>query len=339
MNKTINKELIIIGGGPAGLKAAQEAAGYGLDYIILEKGKIGQAWRDIRPQMSMLSPCHPQRDWTSLDQRFPIWKLDVQRPYCTAGEFSSYLQAFADFYRLNIQEDCRVISVDFDGHRFFAEDKEKNEYSAPFLLLANGIFNNPFIPDIPGLNTNKNFIHSHFYKGPELFRGKRVLVVGAGNSAAEIAVELSGYSMVYLASRDRLKFFSETNRLYHIRGIYESYLRELIRMEIIRLLEQKEITQLKENRVFFGAEQLRVDKIIFATGYRPDHSIFHKLRTDRNKKFSLFKTADSSAAGFQGLYFAGANIAQPKSVVTIHSFIKYIPGLIEEIYYKLQTSD
>ena len=69
MLDTISKEVIIIGGGPAGLKCAEEAQKHKIDYIIVERGEVGQAWKEIRPDMPMLSPCHPQRDWTSLSNR------------------------------------------------------------------------------------------------------------------------------------------------------------------------------------------------------------------------------------------------------------------------------
>jgi len=53
------KELIIIGAGPAGLRAGEEAQRLGLDYLILERGSVAQAWREIRANMPMLSPSHP----------------------------------------------------------------------------------------------------------------------------------------------------------------------------------------------------------------------------------------------------------------------------------------
>ena len=73
----IEKELLIIGSGPAGLKAGEEAQKKGLDYLIIEKGEVAQSWRDIREDMIMLSPCMPQRDWTSISDNFPIWKMNV----------------------------------------------------------------------------------------------------------------------------------------------------------------------------------------------------------------------------------------------------------------------
>ena len=94
----IEKELVIIGGGPAGLKAGEEAKAKGIDYIILERGEIAQSWQDIRKDMLMLSPSLPQRDWTSLSNKFPIWKLNITRPYCYAHEFVTYLIEYSNHF-------------------------------------------------------------------------------------------------------------------------------------------------------------------------------------------------------------------------------------------------
>lgn len=75
----MEKELLIIGSGPAGLRAGEEAKKAGIEYLILERGEIAQSWRDIRQDMIMLSPCLPQRDWTSISEEFPIWKMEVDK--------------------------------------------------------------------------------------------------------------------------------------------------------------------------------------------------------------------------------------------------------------------
>ena len=55
MPETISKEVIIIGGGPAGLKCAEEAQNHDIDYLALEQGEVGQAWKTLRPDMPLLS--------------------------------------------------------------------------------------------------------------------------------------------------------------------------------------------------------------------------------------------------------------------------------------------
>ena len=214
MSSNISKELIIIGAGPAGLKCAEEAQNSGLDYLIIERGEVGQAWKEIRPDMPMLSPCHPQRDWTSLSSSFPIWKLNVKRPYCNSHQFCNYLDEFNIHFKLKLKTNTEIKEVNHTGDEYILLDQNNNQYHAPIILVASGIFGNPYLPQINGLQNNPDVIHSHFYRSAEEYAGQSVMIVGAGNSAAEIAIDLTSTSMVYLVSRKDLQYFSDTQKLY-----------------------------------------------------------------------------------------------------------------------------
>lgn len=147
------KELIIIGAGPAGLKAGLDAGRQGIDYMILEKGEVAGAWREIRPDMPMLSPNHPQRDWTSISSQFPIWKLDVRRPFCSAEEFVTYLIKFSEHFNLNIKTGTTVAKISREGDHFKL-DTSDGIFQARTVYNATGFFGNPFIPKIPGMRNN-----------------------------------------------------------------------------------------------------------------------------------------------------------------------------------------
>ena len=332
-----SKELIIIGAGPAGLKAAEKAQHLQIDYILLEKGQPAQAWREIRQDMKLLSPCHPQRDWTSLSSKFPIWKFPVQRPYCTVNEFVQYLDEYADHFQLNIHSDCPVQKVRFKKGHYEVVCEDETVFTAPVLIMATGIFGNPFIPDIPGVQNNPIVLHSHYYRGPHIFKKQKVLIVGAGNSAAEIAIELSGQAMVYMVSRKELQFFSDTKKLYHIRGISESYLKELINMEIIRFRPYQHLLKIENRDVHFQDWKLTVDKIIFATGY---HGSL-KLLKNFNLRLNRYEYPEVSYSGesiqYPNLFFAGPLSFQNFSSIFIHGFVKQVPKTIDRIKEKLSS--
>lgn len=335
MSATISKELIIIGGGPAGLKAAEEAQKAGIDYLVLEKGAVGQAWREIRPDMQLLSPCHPQRDWTSISNRFPIWKLPVNRPYCSASEFVDYLDAFAKHFKLAVKTHSLVEKIEQTDRGYAVYCASLEQYEAPFLIVATGIFGNPYIPPIPGARDNPIVSHSHQYQGASAFKGRRVLIVGAGNSAAEIAIDLAGKALVYLASRKELRFFSETKKLYHIRGISESFLKELIAMEFIHYFPAQEIQRIEGKNVFFKKRQLEVDHIIFATGYRANLRNLAGLQLTVDKYHSPVITAKGESKQYSNLFFAGPLSFQSPSSIVIHGFIRLVPRTVEEIASRL----
>ncbi len=330
-------DLLIIGAGPAGLRAAQEAEDAGLQYVVLESGEIGQAWRNVRPDMRMLSPCLPQRDWTSIHYKFPIWKMDTSRPYCTATEFVNYLQAFAEHFRLNILTKVTVESVHFDDGHYLVYTDSGEHFSTRNLVAAVGVFGSPYIPSIPGVEENPYVIHSNEYQGPEAYIKERVLIIGAGNSAAEIAVDLAGKAMIYLVSRGELTFFSETQKLQNIRGISESYLKELIKMEIIRYYSYQEVLEIKENRAYLKNRIMEADKIIFATGYRPCLKIMESLQLHSNKYEAPEITMAGESIQYPGLFFVGPLAFQTPSSTVIHGFIKQISVTIQRIQERIQN--
>ncbi len=337
MGETINKELIIVGSGPAGLKSAEMAARENIDYLVLERGEVGQGWKEIRPDMKFLSPCHPQRDWTSLSEKFPIWKMDVQRPYCSSAEFVNYLDAYADHFNLNIHTNSKVVEITHDGDVFIVHAQNGKTYSAPLLLAATGIFGNPFIPNIPGARNNNHVMHSHHYRSYKDFMKQKVLVVGAGNSAAEVAIDLCGWSMVYMVSRKELQYFSDTRKLYHIRGISESYLKELISMELIRYRAYQDIQYIDQDYVQFKDWSLNVHKVIFATGYNAHIDVLKNFKIRVNKHNYPEVSMSGESIQYPNLFFAGPLAYQTSSSLVIHGFIKYLPQTIRRITERLRN--
>jgi len=332
----MKKDLVIIGSGPAGLRAGEIAQELNIDYLILEKGDIAQAWKTIRPEMRLLSPCHPQRDWTSLSSKFPIWKLDVDRPYCNANEFVNYLNSFVKHFDLEIMTQNAVGGINKDKNVFQVET-EKETIECKVILMATGFFSNPYIPNIPGVRENSNIIHSHFYTSADKYKHQRVVIVGGGNSAAEIAIELIGYSQVFLLTRNKLMFFSQSNNLCHIRGVSESYLLELIQMELIRHKENTKIEKADGNIITLSnGDKMEFNQVIFATGYRPKLDVFNieKFKNEPENKYPKLKEYGESAI-VNNIFFGGP-LAQTKLANTfIHGFTKTIPETMHEIKRRL----
>ncbi len=333
----ISKELIIIGAGPAGLRAGEEAKRHDIDYVILEKGDVGAAWRTVRPDSKMLSPCHPQRDWTSISSSFPIWRLAVERPYCNSLEFVTYLDEFAAKFNLNIVKRTLVIKIEKNDKEFKVYTNNGSGYSAPYLIIASGIFDGKYFPNIQGIENNAMVMHSHDYMSHLPFVNKRVLIVGAGNSAAEIALELAGKSILFLSTKSELKFFLQTRKLYHIRGVYESFLKEFIEMEFIRYMPRSKIKKVDKNRVFFADSELEVHKLIFATGYRPQMKFLDKginINKDRRHYPQTDKAGESPQV--ENLFFAGPLALNITNSVVLHGFLKYIPLTVNTILQRLK---
>jgi putative flavoprotein involved in K+ transport len=284
----------------------------------------------------MLSPSLPQRDWTSISSQFPIWKLDITRPYCYATEFVDYLIKYVDHFNLNIETNTPVISVcQNDG--FFEISTHKNIFRARIVLNVTGFFGNPFIPNIPGMRGNPLVMHSHQFLSIDKFRNKRVIIIGSGNSAAETAICLAGYSQVYLLSRGELSFFSQTKNLCDIRGISESYLKELISMQVIRHIAGRKIIKVEGDVIHFENESMVAQAIICATGYNADLNPIHKLNIDVDQKTNFPNIKESGESkSIKNLYFAGPLAYRHISSLLLHGFIKMIPDTIESISQKLK---
>jgi putative flavoprotein involved in K+ transport len=199
-----------------------------------------------------------------------------------------------------------------------------------------GFFGNPFIPNIPGLRGNPIVTHSHQFKSVDPFRNKRVVIIGSGNSAAETAISLAGYSQVYLLSRSELQFFSQTKNLCHIRGISESYLKELIKMEIIRHISGDKIIKVEGDTLHFEKHSLAAQAIICATGYNADLNSLNEINIEIDKKTKFPHIIPSGESkSIENLYFAGPLAYRHISSLLIHGFIKLIPDTIDDISKRL----
>jgi putative flavoprotein involved in K+ transport len=229
-----------------------------------------------------------------------------------------------------------VIDIKQNKNVFHIKTEEETIQSK-VILIATGFFSNPYIPNIPGARENSNVLHSHFYTDWKKFKHQRVLIVGGGNSAAEIAIELVGYSQVYLYTRDKLKFFSKTQNLCHIRGVSESYLLELSKMELIRHRTNTTIDEVDGSTVTLNnGEKQEFNQLIFATGYRPKLDLFKMDEFKNVSENGYPKIKKYGESALVNNIFFGGPLAQFKLANTfIHGFIKTIPETVHEIKDRL----
>ncbi len=181
-----NYDVIVIGGGQAGLSLGFYLRRTNLSYVILDsQTSTGGAWQHGWESLKLFSPAQ----WSSL----PGWLMPGggTNKYPTRDEVISYLQQYEERYHLPIKRPVLVTTVKplIDGLQVETSD---GEYFAKAVICATGSWQNPFIPYYPGQeNFNGIQIHSANYQSPEIFAGKRVLIVGGGNSGAQILSEVS----------------------------------------------------------------------------------------------------------------------------------------------------
>lgn len=333
----MSEDVIIIGGGPAGILASYHLKRFGVDSLILEGKKTGQSWREMRDGMVMLSPAVASHDMTSLAFENPIWSLvKLNGPFATKEEFVEYLDLFVKKEGIKVLEGKEVAEVRKDGNGFAVETGDGFRYLASVVVVATGVIGNPCLPDIRGIDGNRRVVHSRNYKGFDAYRGKRVLIVGAGNSGTELTIELSGIARVTLINREKLKFYSRTRDLSHIRGLSESLLKELIQFKIVELKEKIRVTKVEGGRVTFSdGTGKEFDEIIFATGYHANLPKFRDIsvRTTRDGYPKVSGRCES--ASVDGLYFTGPLAHRLKDCAFIHCFRSMVEPMALDIAEKL----
>ncbi|MGH2570260.1 MAG: flavin-containing monooxygenase [bacterium] len=178
------RDAVIVGAGPAGLAAGYALTRAGLRPTILEQGMVpGAAWQDLYDSLRLHTGKHLSAlPGLAFPRSTPLFPSKV--------EFVGYLHAYADRHRLPIRFGCRVHEARRAGGTWRLETSQ-GALESSRLVLATGILSNPVRPRWPGLDGFRGTVmHSVGYKNPSHWKGRRVLVVGTGNSAAEIAAEL-----------------------------------------------------------------------------------------------------------------------------------------------------
>lgn len=331
----MRKDVLIVGGGPAGLLLAHHFQDHKVDYHVLERGKIAQAWRSMRPGMVLLSPAVPGTDWTSLTLKHPLWALPgVRKPFPTREDFLCYVESFSREQGLSVGENVAATRAVVSPGGFLVSTTA-GEIFTRFLVLASGASTLPDYPDIPGISLNPHIVHSCDFVHCMAYAGKRVLIIGGGNSAAEIAIELAGTAKVTLCTRGPLRYFSETGELENIRGSSESMLKELIRFGILQSREDDPVVSIAHRRVrFLSGDEREFDWILCATGYRPGWVPLEggEVRADPKGFPEITSVGESTVPG---LYVCGSLARFNRRCAFIHGFRNNIDKIFWDIADRL----
>jgi hypothetical protein len=187
----------LIGAGPMGLAMAKTLLEQGIDFQGFEiHGDVGGLWDIDAPRSTMYETAHliSSKRMTEFTD-FPM--EDRVAEYPCHRELKTYFAAFADRFdlRRHFRFNTEVVGAeplgdDGDGWRVTWRDADGAEQSGTFagLLIANGTLSEPNMPRFEG-TLDCELIHSSAYRSPRQFDSKRVLVIGAGNSGCDIAVD------------------------------------------------------------------------------------------------------------------------------------------------------
>ena len=196
-------DVVVIGAGQAGLATGFYLRRSGLSYALLDDQPApGGAWRHGWASLRLFSPAQ----WSSL----PGWLMprpaappdDDGDAYPARDDVLAYLAEYERRYALPVVRPVRVAAV----RRAASDDRlhvesDAGEWTARAVVSATGSWARPVVPTVPGAATFGGAqLHSAHYRDPALFAGRRVVVVGGGNSGAQIAAELSEVAQVTWAT-------------------------------------------------------------------------------------------------------------------------------------------
>jgi cation diffusion facilitator CzcD-associated flavoprotein CzcO len=176
---------IIVGAGPAGLACAATMRGAGLNVTVFEKaGNVGAVWRRHYDRLHL----HTDRNHSGL----PGMAMPRTFPaYPSREQMVEYLESYAARFDIQPVFNTAVSRVRREGTQWRA-DAGQGSVSAPLVVVATGIADAPYRASLPGSDMYQGVVvHSSDYRNPDPYAGKRVLVVGFGNSGGEIALDLA----------------------------------------------------------------------------------------------------------------------------------------------------
>ncbi|GIH78210.1 ArsO family NAD(P)H-dependent flavin-containing monooxygenase [Planobispora longispora] len=179
-------DVAVIGGGQAGLAAGYYLRRAGADFVILDaQEQPGGAWRHAWPSLRLFSPAQ----YSSLPGR--MMPIPEGGGYPSAADVVAYLTDYEQRYDLPVIRPAAVRAVREAGERL-AVETGAGTWRARIVISATGTWGRPYVPHYAGRDVFRGRqLHTATYLGPEPLRDMRVVVVGGGNSAAQILAEVS----------------------------------------------------------------------------------------------------------------------------------------------------
>lgn len=264
LKKTHVYDLIIVGAGPAGLSAAYSAKKHGLDYLVLERAAIAQTIQNYPLGKPLFS--------TPNELEFEPGTLRPVAVKPTREEVLDYYLGFVSRERLKIRTGEAVCAIEA-GQPLIVTTESQN-YAGRAVLIAVGGMGVQNRLNIPGETPERV---SYFFRSAAGYRGKRVLVVGGGNSAAEGALYLEEGGACVTLSMRRKAIDPEPGQGSTIKPWVKSPLLQANAEGRIKILYDSRLLEIKPETVLLqvgqDAQELLCDHVFALIGARPDTSL------------------------------------------------------------------
>ena len=178
-------DTVIIGGGQPGLSVGRSLSRRNLSFVILDADdRIGDSWRNRGDSLRLFTPAR-YNGLTGMPFPAPA------HSFPTKDEMADYLEGYAAHFELPVQSGIKVDKLSREGDRLVVESGDRR-FEADNVVVAMANYQSPRVPEFaPELDRDIVQLHSSEYRNPSQLREGGVLIVGAGNSGSEIAMELA----------------------------------------------------------------------------------------------------------------------------------------------------
>ena len=194
-NSTERVDVVVIGGGQAGLSVGYCLARYNLSFVVLDAHpRIGDAWRTRWDSLRLFTPAKYDG---LIGLPFPAPAFS----FPTKDEMADYLETYARKFQLPVHTGMRVNRVSREGTRYVVEAGDRR-WEADHVVVAMATYQAPRVPEFArALAPSIRQLHSREYRNPGQLQPGDVLIVGAANSGADIAIDVAGSHRTWLSGR------------------------------------------------------------------------------------------------------------------------------------------
>ena len=289
----MNFDVCIIGAGPIGICCAIEAKKNGLSYIIIDRGCLVNSLYNYPKNMTFFSTSD---------------KLEIgEVPFIshnskpTKSEALEYYRRVVSSWELNVnlyEEVTDIIKEDK-----FEIKTSKSEYSAKKVIISTGFYDIPYKLGVPGEELPKV---KHYYDEPHPYFGMRVAVVGAANSAVDVALETYRKGAKEVTMIIREPSLSDSVK-YWVKPDVENRIEE----GSIKSYFNSNLTKIEYDKIYVstpeGEKVLENDFVLAMTGYQPDFSFLSKLGIElgEDKYKTPVHNPETMETNIEGIYLAG----------------------------------
>jgi len=286
-------DVCIIGAGPIGLNCAIEAIKSNLTYLIIDKGCLINSLYNYPNNMTFFS--------TSDKLEIGNVPFISHNSKPTKSEAMEYYRRVSSSWKLKLNLYEEVIDIKNDGN--FKIITSKRDYSAKNVIIATGFYDLPYKLNIPGEDLKKV---KHYYDDPHPYFGMKIAIVGAGNSAVDVALETfrKGCKEVSMVIREPKL---NSNIKYWVKPDIENRIKE----KNIKAYFNSRITKITDKKIELNIKNKKIvlenDFVLAMTGYQPNFNFLKKvgikIGSDKNK--TPIHNKKTMETNISGLYLAG----------------------------------